>query len=207
MSRTNERVHQYASIWTPQLNKDLSEWEVLLNKSIFLDISAQLDATSVSEKQRILKYTSLWQKHLEWILTIIRTQMKRKEAHERSRWQKNALKIWSKGEHYMAYDFGCLCMLKWQNYLSQIGTVIWGAQSHVTLNKVRGWWYTCIPPSLTSLLMTANRCGTLFNAMLHKAGNRCFGLRASFLNWISVTKAMATNQTKLLRHARISKCT
>lgn len=26
--------------------------------------------------------------------------------------------------------------------------------------------------------MIANRCGTVFNAMLHKAANRCIGLRA-----------------------------
>lgn len=52
-------IHQYKP---PQLNKNLGEWEELTDKSIFLDISAQLDATSVSEKQRILKYTR--QKHL-----------------------------------------------------------------------------------------------------------------------------------------------
>lgn len=47
----------------------------------------------------------------------------------------------------------------------------------------------------------------VFNAMLHKAGNRCIGLRTSFLNWISVMEAILTKQTKLIWHARVSKCT
>lgn len=52
-------VHLYESI---QLNNNSGKAKALPDKSIFLHIPPQLEANSVSEKQRILKYTGLWQK-------------------------------------------------------------------------------------------------------------------------------------------------
>lgn len=63
-----------------------------------------------------------------------------------------------------------ISMFRGQNYLSSFGTVIWGDQSHVT--------HVCYHQECLLIMMAK---GMSFNAMLHKAGNRCIGLSTSFL--------------------------
>lgn len=116
------RLHQYPSVQVIPTEQELTWMESTVRKNTtFLDISAQLGANSMSKKWRNLKYTCYWKKTFR----IDSYHYQNISEDKRSLWKKQIMKdalkkLWSEEQQFMVCDFDCLCIFKWQNYLSPV---------------------------------------------------------------------------------------